>query len=125
MRAHTGLAEKTGMVTSQRISPEDLLWDLAVEAPDGETAPSDEILEAYRSGRLPAGEASRLERLLARSQAGRRRLAALAGIARPEPRSTVRERVLAKLNRLKRAGSASRDGAARTRRRCRPASGLL
>lgn len=115
------------MCTSQRFSLEDLLSNLAVEgeASDGEPAPSEEILEAYRSGQLSADEASRLERLLARSRAGRQRLAALAEVASSGPSATVRARVLGKFDRLRRARSPSGNGAPRSRRRCRPASGPL
>jgi hypothetical protein len=76
-------------------------------------APDDERLRAYREDRLSEGEARELEKLLARSAAGRRRLLELAGIDRSLPLRRVRKAVLgeaARQRRPKRRLSVSRMG---------------
>lgn len=95
------------------------MWDAAAEGePDkGLPPPPDEILEAYRSGRLSPDRASRLEALLASSGTGRRRLAELAGVAGPKPSATLREKVLAELVRMRCAPSSAEDEAVLVRLR--------
>jgi hypothetical protein len=73
---------------------EAILRALAESDRDDGPAPTDERLRAYRLGRLPAGEARELERLLARSAAGRRRLLELAGLDSSLPLRRVRRAVL-------------------------------
>jgi hypothetical protein len=64
------------------------------EPDDGLPAPADERLRAYREGLLSDDEARELERVLARSAAGRRHLLELAGIDRSLPLRRVRGAVL-------------------------------
>ena len=66
-----------------------------LETDDGLAAPGDERLLAYREGRASEEEARELERELARSASGRRRLLELAGIDRSLPLRRVRKAVLA------------------------------
>lgn len=108
------------MKTSQRMPLEDVLWDIAreTEADCDAPVPPDEILEAYRAGRLSPDEASRLEALLAHSRSARQQLAAFVGVEGPEPAATVREKVLAEFVRLSRARSASEDGVVTACRGC-------
>lgn len=74
---------------------ERILRALGDEVSDGSLpAPDDERLLAYREGRLPPEEAREMELLLARSDAGRRRLLELAGIDRSLPLRRVRKAVL-------------------------------
>jgi hypothetical protein len=79
---------------------------------DGLPAPDDERLRAYREGRLSDGEARELERLLARSSAGRRRLLELTGLDQSLPLRRVRGAVL--------AAAADDDGGRRRPRRATP-----
>ena len=55
------------------------LWELR-PGPDDGPAPPDAELHAYRRGSLSTADAERLEWMLARSAAGRARLATLAGV---------------------------------------------
>ena len=71
-------------------------------ADDGLPAPADETLRAYRDGGLADEEARELEKVLARSAAGRRRLVELAGIDRSLPLRRVRKAVLGQRTRRRR-----------------------
>ena len=66
-----------------------------LETDDGIPAPDDERLLAYREGTLGEEEARAVERELARSAGGRRRLLELAGNDRSLPLRRVRKAVLA------------------------------
>lgn len=66
-----------------------------LETDDSVAAPADERLLAYREGRASEEEARELERELAHSASGRRRLLELAGIDRSLPLRRVRKAVLA------------------------------
>jgi hypothetical protein len=66
-----------------------------LETDDGLPAPGDERLLAYRAGRLSEDEEREVERVLAHSPDGRRRLLELAGIDRSLPLRRVRRAVLA------------------------------
>jgi len=75
---------------------ERILRALAEQDQEGELpAPADERLLAYREGRLDADEEREMERILAQSAAGRRRLLALAGVDHSLPLRRVRKAVLA------------------------------
>jgi hypothetical protein len=65
-----------------------------IDEEDSLPAPEDGRLRAYREGQLPEEEARELERLLARSAAGRRRLLELAGLDTSLPLRRVRRAVL-------------------------------
>lgn len=65
-----------------------------LEADDERPAPGDERLRAYREGTLSEEETRELERELAHSAAGRRRLLELAGIDHSLPLRRVRRAVL-------------------------------
>jgi hypothetical protein len=65
-----------------------------LETDDGLPAPGDERLRAYREGTLSEEETRELERQLAHSAAGRRRLLELAGIDHSLPLRRVRRAVL-------------------------------
>jgi hypothetical protein len=65
-----------------------------LETEDGLPSPGDERLLAYREGTLREDEARELERQLARSAAGRRRLLELAGVDHSLPLRRVRRAVL-------------------------------
>lgn len=79
--------------------PEDLLWELSrlAEAPrDPAGMPPDDLLRAFREGRLSEAETERVAALLARSPAARSRLRELAGLAAAgAPPAGLRERILA------------------------------
>jgi hypothetical protein len=66
-----------------------------LETDDGLPSPGDERLLAYREGALSEDEEREVERVLARSAGGRRRLLELAGIDRSLPLRRVRRAVLA------------------------------
>jgi hypothetical protein len=90
---------------SRSLLPEDLCWEIAGGDTDlGASRPSEEILQAYRSGRLSEEEERRLEWQLAHSGAARRRLVALAEVDLPEPSAAVRESVLTQVGRPQCAG---------------------
>lgn len=86
------------MECSRSFLPEDLCWEIAEEgeADLGVPCPPEEILRAYKSGRLQQDEQRRLEWHLAHSREARRRLAALAEVELPQPPPVLRERVLAR-----------------------------
>jgi hypothetical protein len=65
-----------------------------LETEDGLPAPADERLRAYREGTLSEDATKELERELARSAAGRRRLLELAGVDHSLPLRRVRRAVL-------------------------------
>lgn len=73
---------------------ESVLWTLGSHASEGEDPPSDEVLEAFRAGRLPAPEARRVEAVLAQSPAAWGRLAELARLDVSRPSPELRSRVL-------------------------------
>lgn len=80
------------------IDPEKLLWDLsALEEDEEAPIPEDQTLQDFREGRLAAGQAEQIQRLLARSRQARLRLGELAGLASPRPAPELRSRVLASL----------------------------
>ncbi len=66
-----------------------------LETDDGLPAPGDEQLLAYRAGALSEEEEREVERVLAHSAGGRRRLLELAGVDRSLPLRRVRRAVLA------------------------------
>jgi hypothetical protein len=66
-----------------------------LEVDDRLPAPADERLLAYREGRLGEEETREMERVLAHSASGRRRLLELAGVDRSLPLRRVRKAVLA------------------------------
>jgi len=77
------------------MTPEERLWKVSgVETDQGGTVPPDDVLRAYRAGRLPAPELERIERVLCRSARARERLAELAGTSLAVPRARIRRRVL-------------------------------
>lgn len=77
------------------VDQEELLWHLpSAGEEDDREPPPDDILRAYREGRLDAAERNEVEALLVTSTAARERLAALAGVAPVVPPPELRERVL-------------------------------
>jgi len=78
-----------------RPDTEELLWELSRLAEDEHApTPSDEALEAYRSGALSEEEAARVEDLLGRDAAARKRLAELAGLSPPPLPESARRKFL-------------------------------
>ena len=82
---------------------EDLLLEIAdLDDGDDAPAPGDDALNRYRAGELSPEEEERLDGVLARSDAGRQRMAALVGIdATPSPQ--VRQHVLGRAPRRPRS----------------------
>lgn len=78
-----------------RPDTKELLWELSRLA-EGEptTTPSDEVLEAYRSGALSQEQAAQVEVLLGRDAAARKRLAELAGLSPPPLPKSARRKFL-------------------------------
>lgn len=78
--------------------PEELLWELSSLGEDEDVPiPDDQALQDFREGRLAAGQAEQIRRLLARSRQARLRLGELAGLAPLRPTPELRSRVLASL----------------------------
>ncbi len=86
--------EETGTPSEEHDA--ELLWRLAGGDPGNDPPPPDEVLVAYREGRLSPAEEEALETLLIASRPARERLVALAGVTLPTPRPSVRTHVLAR-----------------------------
>lgn len=83
-------------------SEETLRQLAAYDGEDDEPSPTAETLAAYRAGELATEERRAVERTLARSADGRRRLAELAGLSQTVPSPELRERILASAPRRRR-----------------------
>jgi hypothetical protein len=74
-----------------------MFWEMGASEETDAAAPDEARLRSYLAGELSDAEQEKLETDLARSPAGRQRLAELAGIEVERPSPRVRERVLAAL----------------------------
>ncbi len=73
---------------------EQMLWEMAQNDEPGAMPPADDLLRAYRDGRLEEGESRAMEAALGNSQKARRRLVELSGISLDVPPPRLREEIL-------------------------------
>jgi hypothetical protein len=89
-----------------------MYWEMAASEDAEAAAPDEQQLRRYLAGSLSAAEQEALEHRLARSPAGRQRLAELRGVEPARPSARVRAQVLAALPSPE-ASAGLRPGAAR------------